>query len=316
MQNPPMPKLEQAILSATRPDQYKKCQAGADCLEPAIKGHLTPRAYLKKLPGDDHQMKVFNNYRFSPDPRLPLRKGIGEASTGYFTCKTHDALFQEADKIIDMDIVPRTRVLNLVCYRNALQARWWPELWARGALTVDEQFGKTILGDSVEKLLAVSSKIFSAQQRLEPCTLDEAHQDCNTEQCKEYQHLVWVSEGPPVLAAAQFGIKETDTGKLGLWGFTLIPGTHSNAFCIHFPKEAGSTPLDIALRPDIGKGTLSGRAVSRTLLKMCETIVFSQTSWSTLNEEEQHKVEQAMNPDKPNPPFDIDLFKGSPWRIL
>ncbi len=316
MQNRYMIELEQAILAATRPEQYQKCQAGADCLSPAIRGHLTPRAYLKRLPGDDNQMKVFNNYRFSPDPQLPLRKGISLASTGYFSCKAHDALFQEADKIVDMDVVPRTRVLNLICYRNALQSRWWKELWARGALIVDEQFGKTILGDSVEKLLAVSNKIFLAQQRLELCALDEDHQDCNTEQCKDYQHLVWVSEGPPVLAAAQFGINETDTGELGLWGFTLVPGTNSNAFCIHFPKEAGSKPLDIALHPDIGKGTLSGRTVSRTLLKMCETVVFSQTSWSTLNEEEQHKVEQAMNPDKPNPPFDIDLFKGSPWRIL
>ena len=74
--------------------------------------------------------------------------------------------------------------------------------------------------------------------------------------------------------------------------------------------------MDIALRSEVGKDALSGRAVSRTLLKMSSTIVFSEDSWSMLNEEEQRKVEQAMNPDKPDPPFDVDLFKGSPWRIL
>lgn len=316
MQKPQMTKLARVILEATRAEQYKKCQAGVDCLEPAINGHLTPRAYLKRLPGRDNQMKVFNSYRFSADPSLPLRKGIGVASTGYFTCKTHDALFQDADRIADVDQMPSTRTLNLICYRSALQAGWWPELWARAARAVDEEFGKSILSGTIENLRSMSHKISLAQQRLELCALDEDHQDCDREQCKEYQHLIWVSEGPPVLAAAQFGINETDTGELGLWGFTLIPGTHSNAFCIHFPKEAGTRPLDIALRHDVGKPTISGQAVSLTLLKMCDTIVFSEASWSTLNEDEQQKVEQAMNPDKPDPPFDVNLFKGSPWRIL
>ena len=316
MQRAQMTKLDLAILDATRVDKYQECLAGGDCQEPAIKGHLIPRAHLKRLPGHSNQMKVFNNERFSAEPTLPLRKGIGWASTGYFTCKTHDAMFQQADQVSDMDVVPPTRVLNLICYRNALQARWWPELWARAAKTVDEEFDKVILSDTIENLRSISHGISLAQRRLELCALDENHRDCNTVQCTEYQHLVWVSQGPPVLAAAQFGIKETDTGQLGMWGFTLIPGTRSNAFCIHFPKEAGTRPLDIALRSEVGKDALSGRAVSRTLLKMSSTIVFSEDSWSMLNEEEQRKVEQAMNPDKPDPPFDVDLFKGSPWRIL
>ena len=201
MQRAQMTKLDLAILDATRADKYQECLAGGDCQEPAIKGHLIPRAHLKRLLGHSNQMKVFNNERFSAEPTLPLRKGIGWASTGYFTCKTHDAMFQQADQVSDMDVVPPTRVLNLICYRNALQARWWPELWARAAKTVDEEFDKVILSDTIENLRSISHGISLAQRRLELCALDENHRDCNTVQCTEYQHLVWVSQGPPVLAA-------------------------------------------------------------------------------------------------------------------
>ena len=64
MQKAQMTILDRAMLNATRADTYKKCQAGADCPEPAIKGHLTPRAYPKRLPGRGNQMKVFNIERY------------------------------------------------------------------------------------------------------------------------------------------------------------------------------------------------------------------------------------------------------------
>ena len=99
-------------------------------------------------------------------------------------------------------------------------------------------------------------------------------------------------------------------------GFTLIPGTDSNAFCLHFPKDAGTRPLDIALGTAVGKPTLSGRDVTRTLLKNCRDIVLSQTSWAALTEAEKREVLQAVDPDQPDPQFDIDLFKGTPWRVL
>ena len=210
-------KYRQAITNATRPDQYKECQALEGCPEPAIQGHLIPRAYMNRLPGPDTQMKVFNTYRFSMDPIVAMQKGIGVASTGYFTCRAHDAVFQPADRLSDFDKLPDTRTLNLICYRSVLHSRWWPELWARAAEAMDRTFCRKTFEGSPQHLRSMSQKVLSAQKRLEPCTLAGEQHVCATGKCDEYQHLVWVSEGPPVLAATQFGIEETDTGELGLW---------------------------------------------------------------------------------------------------
>ena len=316
MQSSQMRDYWQAITHATRPEQYKECLAGNGCSEAAVRGHLIPRAYMKRLPGSGAQLVVFNTYRFSMDPILPMEKGIGVVPTGYFTCRDHDAIFQPADQVTNVHRLWDTRVLNLICYRGVLHARWWQELWARAAETMDLEFGRKTFEGSPELLRSMSEKIRSAQERLEPCTLAGGQHTCSAVQCHEYQHLVWVSEGPPVLAAAQFGINESATGDLGLWGFTLIPGTDGNAFCLHFPKEAGTGPLDIALGAGAGKAELSGRDVTRILLKMCQDIVFSQTSWKAVGEAERRVVLQAVDPAQPNPEFDIDLFNGTPWRVL
>ena len=115
MQSSQMREYWQAITHATRPEQYKECLAGNGCSEAAVRGHLIPRAYMKRLPGSGAQLVVFNTYRFSMDPILPMEKGIGVVPTGYFTCRDHDAIFQPADQVTNVRRLWDTRVLNLIC---------------------------------------------------------------------------------------------------------------------------------------------------------------------------------------------------------
>ena len=310
--------LENALMEATRRNQYRQCQVSTECSDPAVKGHLVPISYMKRLLGFSGQLMVFTKYRFGRlPPQLPMQEGVHYATTGYFTCKRHDDLFQSADGVADVDYMPDRRTLNLICYRNVLHTRWWQELWAQAAETVDDQYNKPIQRGIAPVLRKYSQELVRTQYKLEECVLDTNDHVSTPERCHSIEHLVFVSEGPPVLAAAQFGVSEFDSDTLGQWGLTLIPGTTSNAICLHYAKEAAIRAIDMAL-PSISKGhsTLSGREISRALLKFCSNIVFSKASWSKLTQKEQETVEQAMAPWKPNPEFDIDLFKGSPWKIL
>lgn len=276
MDNQPRTILTQALMDATRRDQYKQCLVNNGCPNPAVKGHSVPRAYLRRLPGDSGQMMVFNRPRFGELPReTPMREGISDASTGYFTCQDHESFFGPADSVTDLREMPDHRTLNLVCYRSLLYSRWWLKLWAQSAERVDAKHGAPIQRGITTRLRQQSRELLQVQTRLEKCVLNLEHRECVTGECSSFEHMVFVSEGAPVVAAAAFGVQEYFPTQFGTWGMTLIPGADSNAMILHFPAEARTRAMEIAF-PSLstGNGELTGRAVSAALLK------FSSTSYS------------------------------------
>ena len=310
--------LEQAFMDATRRDQYKQCLVNDGCPNDTVKGHSVPESYMKRLPGYPSQMRVFNRSRFGRLPReLPMTEGVGDASTGYFTCEVHEDLFGPADNIVDVDQMPNVRTLNLMCYRNVLYTRWWLELWARAAERVDDDHNKPIQREIAPVMRAHSQTFLTAQENLERCVLDREHHPCTRQRCGFFEHLVFVSETPPVLAGAQFGVSEYFPNQLGQWGMTLVPGTDSNAMILNFPAEAGTSAMDLAF-PGLQKGRreLSGAEISGALLKFFPNIIFSDASWSELSHGEQTNVKLAMAPWEEEPTLDVDLFKGPLWKRL
>ena len=118
-------KLRNSLMEETKKTKYQRCfvnNCAAD--SPIIGGHEIPRSYMERLPGE-HTMAVFTKYRFGRPPNeLPMPQGIGDATVGYFTCRTHDAMFQEVDQLSSICTRPGERTLNLMCYRNILYNRW------------------------------------------------------------------------------------------------------------------------------------------------------------------------------------------------
>ena len=156
-----------------------------------------------------------------------------------------------------------------------------------------------------------------SQEKLERCVLDPRHDPCAQQRCGFFAHMVFVSEAPPVLAGAQFGISEYFPTQLGQWGMTLVPGDHSTAMILHFPAEVGTKAINMAF-PGLmtGRNELSGTEISRALLKFFPNLIFSDASWSGLTAHDQDTVKRAIAPWEENPPFDVDLFNGPPWKLL
>ena len=223
-------RLTQALMDATRRNQYKECLVDDGCPNPAVKGHTVPRAYLRRLPGDSGQMMVFNRPRFGELPReTPMREGINDASTGYFTCQEHEQIFGPADAITDIREIPARRTLNTVCYRSLLHARWWWELWAQSAERVNDEHDAPIQRGIASVCRERSHDLLQAQRRLEKCVLGPEHPNCTPQHCGSFEHMVFVSDGDAVVAGAAFGVQEYFPTQFGTWGMTLIPGADTNA---------------------------------------------------------------------------------------
>ena len=244
-------------------------------------------------------------------------EGASHASTGYFTCEVHEALFRPADEIVDINTMPDRHTLNLMCYRNLLYTRWWFELWARAAEKVDDELDKPIQRGIAPVSRAHSQGFMPAQAELEKCVLATGEHSCTQQRCGFFEHMVFVSEGLPVLAASQFGVQEYFPTQMGAWGMTMVPGTGSSYLVMHFPGEIGTRAIDIAF-PGLqqGRRELSGTEISRALLKFLSNIMFTEATWSALTSDEQAKVIQAVAPWMDSPASYVDLFKGRTWKIL
>ena len=305
----------------TRKTEYKRCLVNDNCTtnEQVIGGHLIPRNYLQRLPGENN-MAVFTNHRFGRPPEsLPMKEGIGEATVGYFTCETHDKLFYEVDQLLDLSCMPEGRILDLMCYRNILYNRWWMRLWAQASRRVKYQHGLERQYRIAERLLADDQQFLKSQLAIEP-SIGLRNGDEQT-----YSHLVLTSQGKPTLAAAVFGVLEVQTDRagnerttgLGQWGITLIPGYSTNALVIHYPSATGTQTFDMAL-PSLAKGRskVTGREVTRAVLSSCYDVVFSQDSWGMLTDYERSQINTAMTSRTLIDNWTIDVFKGSDWTVV
>ena len=186
----------------TRPENHQQCQLGGQCAgQPVVRGHLCPRAYQRKL-GTTGQMMVFTKHRAGGFPSkiaLPMIDGIANAATGYFTCEDHEGIFAPADQVTVSSQAPPTTTLDLMALRNIMHRRWWNQLWANAAETMakTEQEDKWLY--ITELLRSGDNQLLTTQLAIEQCLRNDPIKP-------PLEHLVFASEGYPVLTAATFGV--------------------------------------------------------------------------------------------------------------
>lgn len=243
-----------------------------------------------------------------------MTDGISNAATGYFTCKDHEGIFAPADQVTISTTAPPTTTLNLMALRNIMHRRWWNQLWASAA----ETMAKT---EQEDKWLYITDLMRSGDKQLLTTQLAIEQFLRNDPIKPPLEHLVFASEGYPVLTAATFGVGlKTDElqtiGTLGLWGMTVVPGQGYNAVCLHFRPEDGLLALRTALPNFINENSkITGAEMTRAILSQCDDVVFSEESWNTLNAKQKSAVLGA---------FDMagqeyvgpDIFSGSEWALI
>ena len=312
--------LRDRLMRETRKTSYQRCLVKNHCNtgEPVIQGHQIPASYMRRLPGEN-TMAVFTKRRFGRrSENLPMAEGIHDATTGFFTCKPHDDLFQDVDQLSDIITIPENRILDLMCYRNILFNRWWMKLWGQASSRIRDQYGAESQYAIAERLRADDQQMLKSQLALERSLgLGEGNPI-------PYSHLVLTAEGEPVLAAAVFGVLQVPAGrapfprttKFGQWGLTLIPGRCTNSLVIHFPSETGVEVIDTVLPGLRGRSKVTGAEVTKAIVSSCSDVVFSQESWAALCGDERDQIREAVTSREPVAHWAIDVFKGSDWVVV
>ena len=302
----------------TAPENHQQCQFGGKCAgQPVVQGHLCPKAYQRKL-GTTNEMRVFTKHRaggFPPKEGLPMISGIGDAATGYFTCKGHEEMFTPADQVTISKTTPPQDTLDLMALRNIMHRRWWLQHLANAAVGMasQEQEGQwlnlnDLLRHSDSQLLPVQLAI---EQSLQNDTVKSP-----------LKHLVFASEGRPVLTAATFGVglktdEQQPIGFLGLWGMTVVPGQECNAVCLHFRTQDGLLPLQIALPNFVNENSkVSATEMTRAILSQCDDVVFSKESWEALSDQQKDAVRRTFDREGQLTYVGPDIFSGSEWTLV
>lgn len=232
------------FLDETDPAKLKECQVSGGCPNQAVRGHLIPRCYMRRLPGNSLEMRVFTGYRFGAgrSPKsFPIEVHAGAATTAFFTCQEHEALFYIADEISQITIKPNQKTLNAMCYRNLIHQRWQEKLWAQASENVDTKHRMPKQRAIARMMRADASLLLPLQRELERCLLNPDCQNCSYDECRTMEHMVWVSKGSPILAAAQYRVG-AEKDRNGLWGMTLVPMENGNALCLISRKNWEPNP--------------------------------------------------------------------------
>ena len=313
--------LRSVLMKYTEKHQYRRCLVNDQCTtgEMVIGGHQISKNHMQRLPGQN-SMRVFTKHRFGrPEPKLPMKEGINNATVGYFICKLHDALFQEVDQLEDIRSLPQKRVLDLMCYRNILYNRWWMHLWAQASERMKHEHGLENQYE-IARILRTDDHIMLASQKAIESSLG-----LGKGPDLPFQHLALRSHGMPTLAAAVFGVLKVQTDRTGRetashldqWGLTLVPGSQSTTLFLHFPADSGTQVIEMAL-PSLAKGysKVSGREITKTIFSSCYDVVFSADSWNSLPDQARSEIIHVMRNNDQKDALTVDVFRGSDWEIV
>ena len=114
-------------LSLLHGSKFHSCLFADNCKEEVIWGHSVSRSILTTMQHKGHVIRPGVKFRkdASDNSQLQLAflsAGINRASTGTFTCRSHDEAFTTIDTIpLDFD---NPTILNLLFYRAVLRETW------------------------------------------------------------------------------------------------------------------------------------------------------------------------------------------------
>ena len=192
-----------------------------------------------------------------------------------------EALFYDADKISQITVNPKLKTLNAMCYRNLIHQRYQEKLW-EASENVDAGYRMPKQRRIAHLMRADASRLLPIQRALENCLLNPDCENCAHDECRAMEHMVWVAEGSPVIAAAQFRVGASSRQR---WIVGDDFDSYGKRQCAMppFPERLGSTPLIWLKIGTANVKRMHGRTITRAVLSCCTNVVFSKESWERLS---------------------------------
>ncbi len=267
---------------------FKKCLFEGDCSEPTILAHSVSRSVLKMIQHNGEVMAPMS--RISKDasglsrPNLTFRpEAVPQASTGTFTCRTHDGLFNSID-ISPFD-VHKNAVLNLLYYRAILKETWILHKIRSGMRHIEDKKGPlptpvSIHPDTRLKALRDSIKIVRPFLYKEEGPL---------------VHVVrHVKTSRPILAASIAGGSLSSMNEIEMpvsWTFSVLPQASEHVIVASCLKGSVAETYFNHFKETDGRELQA--AVSAELIFFGENWFIHPIVWSAYGERKQEAIVDA-----------------------
>lgn len=269
---------------------YEKCLFESYCTEPTILAHSVSRAVLQTIQQDGEVLTPTS--RTSKDSHglshinLTFRpEVITRASTGTFTCRSHDGLFNSIDSSpfdVNNDLV-----LNLLYYRAILKETWILHKIHSGMRYIEDKKGPlptpvSIHPDTRLKALRDSIKIVGPFLHKEEVPL---------------VHVVRHVKTPrPILAASIAGGGMTYLNEIEMpvsWTVSVLPQANEHVIVASFLKgSVGEKYFDL-IRETNGRELQA--AISAELIFFGENWFIHPKVWSAYGKRKRVAITEAYN---------------------
>ncbi len=308
-------RITQGAVDLTKRKAYKECLVPGECKGPIVGGHLIPRSWLKSIPDEKGEVRVFAQLPFNvfkaerEEESLPVLEHINNALVGSFTCCGHEETFRPIDA--PAPDLTEYKNLNLMVYKPILATLWRQKLFRQQAQASLAQAPQNELFKSMVDLQ--QQRIVGLEyykRKVEGCLSPRTCRNCQDRECKEIGHMTFHLPGKPSLAVSGFfdGImtrvnpRFNSVERIVNWGMRVLPSSKGHKVIFHHftEEESIAVPLGQLLSHIQGK-ELQGQ-ISYWILKYFENLAINPGRWKQYGHRRQAMLDVFHN-EKPDVGF-------------
>ena len=301
--------IAQMLTDKTKPHQYKECLINGEHKGQIVKGHLIPRSWFTEISVQSKVMMIveppINLFWTQRDHAISV--GIGDATTGFFTCEEHEKLFFPIDAK-DPDL-SNARNLALMMYKAVISQLWSQKLMKKAYESIlhetpNNEPAQIILWNHKERERGLTVY----KKKIEQCLNPVSCMKCTGKECQSIGHKVWHITGAPAIAASQHmdGIRARINPYRGTvqrivnWGLTVLPTSKGHAVILHYYKDEERYLYTLFEKLFNAQGKNLQSELSILMLDYCENIAISPSHWERLGARRQQAIVERFWTEMPD----------------
>lgn len=301
--------IAQMLTDKTKPHQYKECLVSGEHKGQIAKGHLIPRSWLTEISLRSKVMMIteppINLFWGNRDRAISV--GIGDATTGFFTCEEHEKLFFPIDAK-DPDL-SSAQSLTLMMYKAIISQLWSQKLMKKAYESILQETpsnepAQIILWNHKDR----EQGLTAYKEKIEQCLYPSSCTKCMGQECQSIAHKVWHIAGNPAMAVSQHtdGARAKTAPHQGTeqkivhWGFTVLPTGKGHAAILHYYRDEEHDLYSLFGGLFKAQGKKLQSELSVLMLDYCENIAISPTHWERLGTKRQQAILQRFWAEMPD----------------
>ena len=290
------------IVEAMKPRNANQCLVVLGCVHPTIGGHSIPRNLQKGLANNDGDvmMMVMSYDADTQEPAAKmLKRGIGLASVGGFSCKLHDQDFNPVDMTFDKN---SHKDMSLLFARAIMYEIWCTENTISNTKAMSN--GEALI--QMRRLPEQRQALYHARKLALDCLASTP--DSSNHDCEVVHHYKFIKSEQATMAASAAGARydrfyddigrrlskeEAGAEPNTAWTMSVFPVDGGHAVALSRIRGSLSERFQQHIIQANGKSLQE--AVSAELILFSENWVVNPETWDKYGHKRQVAITEAFN---------------------